>query len=259
VSIYKDLLKWADKQGQVESRLEPAETPEEAQHPLPGDMPRLLANDLQVLQENVEAVRARGTFSSVLFTSSVRGEGSSTISANWARLLARDHLAATPLQAVTDEIGGILMIDANLRRPVLHNLFDLDRKRGLTEVLQNELTLDQVLKSSPRRNLWVITAGKPAANPADLLGSVLMKGLLDECRRRFEFVVLDSAPVTLYAETLALAKQIEAIVLVVRAGKTRWEVALTARDQLQKVNSRILGVVLNQRRYLIPDWIYRRL
>ena len=259
MSIYKDILKWADKQGQVESRLEPDEMPEEAHHPLPGDMPRPLASDLQVLQENIEALRSQGTFKTVLFTGAVRGEGTSTMAANWARLLARDRMTGLPLGALDDAAGGILVIDSNLRRPVLHSLFDLDRKRGLTEVLQGELKLDQVLKGTPRRDLWVVTAGKPAANPADHLGSPVMKALLDECRQRFDFIIMDSAPVTLYAETLALAKQAEAIVMVVRAGKTRWEVALSARNQLQKVNSRILGVVLNRRSYIIPEWVYRRI
>jgi len=259
VSIYKDLIKWADKQGEAESQLEPDETPEEAHHPLPGDVPRLLANDLQVFQENIAALRAQTTFKSVLFTSAVRREGNSTLAANWGRLLARDRMSGLLIHAAEEIAGDILLIDANLRRPVLHSLFDLDRKRGLTEVLQGELELDQVLKSAPRRNLWIITAGKPAVNPADLLGSLLMKGLLDECRQRFEFIVLDSAPVSLYAETLALAKQVEAVVLVVRSGKTRWEVALSAKKQLEKVNTRLLGVVLNQRRFIIPEWIYRRI
>jgi protein-tyrosine kinase len=259
LSIYKDLIKWADKQGEVENPLEPDETPEEAHHPLPGDIPRQLANDLQVLQENIEAIWMQKNFKTVLITSSVRGEGSSTVAANWARLLARDRMTGLPVDDMDLIGGGILLIDANLRRPVLHSFFDIDRKRGLTEVLQGELRLDEVLKGAPRRNLWVITAGKPAANPADLLGSLLMKGLLDECRNRFEMVILDSAPVTLYPETLALAKQVETAILVVRSGKTRWEVAQSARNQLQKVNTHLLGVVMNQRKFIIPEWIYRRI
>lgn len=259
MSIYKDLFKWAEKQGDVESPLEPDEKPDEAHHPLPGDIPRVLANDLQVLQENIEALRAQKTFKSVLLTSSVRKEGSSTVAGNWCKLLARERMEGLPIRESENIYGGILLIDANLRRPTLHSLFDLDRKRGLTELLQGELNLEQVLKGASGRNLWVITSGKPAANPADLLGSLVMKGILDECRRRFEFVVIDSAPVTLYAETLALAKQAEAIVLVVQAGRTRWEVALSATKQLQKVNSRILGVVMNQRQFYIPEWIYRHI
>ncbi len=258
MSIYRDLIKWADKRDDVESSLEPDETPQEAHHPLPDDIPRLLANDLQVFQENITALRAQRNFKTVLMTAAVRGEGSSTIASNWCRLLARDRFSGLPFDAVETITGGILLIDANLRRPVQHSLFDMDRKRGLTELLQGELDLEQVLKSAPRRNLWIITAGKPASNPADLLGSLLMKGVLDECRRRFEFIVLDSAPVSLYAETLSLAKQVEAVVQVVRAGKTRWEVVLSARNQIHKVNSQILGVVLNQRKYIIPEWIYRR-
>jgi capsular exopolysaccharide synthesis family protein len=260
VTIYKDMIKWAEKRGEVlESPLEADETPDEAHHPLPGDLPRPLANDLQMLQENIEALRGQDEFRTVLVASAVRGEGASTIAANWCRLLARDRLSGMPI-STTDTIGGgILLIDANLRRPVQHSLFDLDRKRGLTELLQGELDLQQVIKGVSRRNLWVITSGKPAANPADLLGSMLMRGILEECRRRFEFIVVDAAPVSLYAETLALAKQVDATLLVVRTGQTRWEVAASAKNQLQKVNSRILGVVLNQRKFIIPGWIYKRI
>ncbi len=259
MSIYKDLFKWAEKKGESESPIEPEETPEEMSHPLEGEIPRLLANDLQVFQENMEALRAQNPFKSVLITSSVRREGSSMLAANWGRLLARERLEGLPIDTGESISGGIVIIDANLRRPAIHSLFDLDRKRGLTELLTGELELDEVLKSAPRKNLWIITSGKPAANPADLLGSLIMKGILAECRRRFQFVILDSAPVTLYAETLALAKQVESVVLVVKAGETRWEVALSAKKQLQKVNPRLLGVVLNQRKFYIPEWIYRRI
>jgi len=260
VSIYRDLIKWAEKRGEVEEHpLEPEESPAVAHHPLAAEMPRPLANDLQVLQENTTALRSQQDFRSVLVASAVWGEGVSTVAANWSRLMARDRMVGLPVDT-TDAIGGgVLLIDANLRRPVLHRLFELDRKQGLTELLQGELELEQVLKSAPRRNLWVITAGKPAANPADLLGSLLMKGILDECRRRFEFIVLDSAPITQHAETLALAKQVDAVVMVVHSGKTRWEVALSAKNQVLKVNPRILGVVMNQRQFIIPEWIYRRI
>lgn len=259
MSIYKDIFKWADKKGDTESPLEPEETYEELTHPLDDEIPRLLANDLQVFQENMEALRAQNQFKTVLITSSVRREGSSMLAANWGRLLARERLEGLPVDTGEMISGGIVLIDANLRRPSLHGMFNLDRKRGLTELLTGELQLDQVLKSAPRKNLWIITAGKPAANPADLLGSLVMKGILIECRQRFQFVIVDSAAVTLYAETLALAKQVEAVVLIVRAGETRWEVTLSAKKQIQKVNPRLLGVVLNQRKFYIPEWIYQRI
>jgi protein-tyrosine kinase len=259
VSIYRDLFKWAERNTDTESPIEPEEKPGEVGHPLLDDLPRTLTNDLQVLQENIDAIRAETPFKTVLVTSSVRREGSSTIVANWSRVLSRERFDGLPIDTGEMIAGGILVIDCNLRRPKLHSLFDLDRKRGMTELLTGELQLDEVLKGAPRKNLWVITAGKPAANPADLLGSILMKGLLDECRRRFQFILIDSAPTTLYAETLALAKQVEGVILVVQAGSTRWEVAASAKKALLKVNPNLLGVVLNQRQYYIPEWIYRRI
>lgn len=259
MSIYKDIFKWAEKKGDTEITVDLETSGETSVHPLPDALPRDLTNDLQVFQENMEAIKAQSAFKTVLITASVQGEGSSMIAANWGRLLARDRLDGLLID--TDEIthGGILVIDANLRNPCQHTLFDLDRKRGLSELLSGELVLDQVLKAVLRKNLWIMTAGKPVANPADLLGSLMMKGVLEECSRRFQIVIIDSAPTTLYADTLALAKQVEAIVLIVQAGVTRWEVILSAKKQLQKVNDRLLGVVLNQRKFYIPEWIYRRI
>ncbi len=86
-----------------------------------------------------------------------------------------------------------------------------------------------------------------------------MKGILTECSQRFQLVIIDSAPISLYAETLALAKNVEAAVLVVHTGQTRWEVALSSKKQLQKVNPNLLGVILNQRKFYIPEWIYQRI
>ncbi len=259
MSIYKDIFAWAEKKGGNESPIEPEESAEEKAHPLEAEIPRLLANDLQVFQENIEAIRTQKPFKSVLITSSVRREGSSILSANWGRLLARERFYGLPVDTSEEIAGGVLLVDANLRRPALHSLFDLDRKRGLTELLTGEFQLEQVLKSAPRKNLWVITAGKPAANPADLLGSLVMKGILTECSQRFQLVIIDSAPISLYAETLALAKNVEAAVLVVHTGQTRWEVALSSKKQLQKVNPNLLGVILNQRKFYIPEWIYQRI
>lgn len=259
MSIYKDIFKWAEKKGDSDNPVEAEQTTEEVAHPLEGEIPRLLANDLQVLQENIESARAEEAFKTVLVTSAIRREGSSNLAANWARLIARERLDGLTVETSESISGGILIIDANIRWPAMHNLFELDRKRGLTDLLTGELQLEQVLKSAPRRNLWVITAGKPAANPADLLGSLQMKSVLAQCKQKFQFIIIDSAPTTLYAETIALAKQAEAIVLVVRAGATRWEVSLSAKKQLEKVNPRILGVVLNQRKFYIPEWIYRRI
>ncbi len=259
MSIYRDIFKWADRKGESESPVDLEQSEDTSVHPLSETIPRHLANDLQVFQENIEALKTQSPFKTILITASVRGEGSSTIAANWGRLMARDRLDGLPVDTEMTTYGGIVIIDANLRNPSLHTLHNQDRKRGLTELLSGELDLDQVLKAAQRKNLWIITAGKAAANPADLLGSLMMKGVLEECARRFQLVLIDSAPTVKYADTLALAKHVETIVLVVHAGVTRWEVALSAKRQLGKVNSRLLGVVLNQRKFYIPEWIYQRI
>jgi len=102
----------------------------------------------------------------------------------------------------------------------------------------------------------VVTAGRPAGTPSSILGLPPLKTALDQYRARFDWVVVDGPPITVYSDASILAPLVDGVVLVVEAERTRWEVVSQARRILEESGARILGAVLNRQRYHIPPALY---
>jgi capsular exopolysaccharide synthesis family protein len=183
----------------------------------------------------------------IMMLSSVHGEGTSSVCAQFARSL---------LQV---EGRKVLLVDANLRSPVQHKLFGLQRPGGLVELLKGMVEPHEIIKETGHAGLSVITAGEATEDTPDLLGSSRLKELLAEWKETYHYVLLDSAPILAYADAVILCQAVDGVVLVVHAGKTRREVIQQAQDTINKAQAKVLGVVLNRRRYVIPKGIYRRL
>jgi capsular exopolysaccharide synthesis family protein len=171
------------------------------------------------------------TLRTVLVTSPQKGEGKSVTSANLALTMAQE------LQR------RVVIVEADLRKPSMQQLFGLPPGPGLTDYLSGAAELKDVMRFIPDHNLTVIHAGSTAANPAELLGSTAMRRLLDTLRTRFDRVILDTPPVLPLADVAVLAPLVDGMLMVVRAGvtpKPAIENALRAFD-----SSRLLGIVLN--------------
>jgi capsular exopolysaccharide synthesis family protein len=137
-----------------------------------------------------------------------------------------------------------VILEADLRKPSLQQLFGLPLGPGLAEYLAGAAELKDAMKFLPDYNLTVIPAGLPPANPAELLGSTAMRRMLDHLRTRFDRVILDTPPVLPLADVAVLSPLVDGALLVVRAGvtpKPAIENALRSFDA-----SRLLGVVLNE-------------
>ena len=167
---------------------------------------------------------------SLLVTSTAAEEGKSTTLAN---------LGVTFAQAGHE----VILVDSDLRRPSLHRLFDLPNEYGLTTALLSE-TAGPVLQPTPVERLRVLTSGPLPPNPAELLSSRRCARLIAELRDRAEFVFFDCPPIVAVTDAAILARQVDGVVLVVSAGRTRWEHAARARQLLERVQARVLGVVL---------------
>jgi protein-tyrosine kinase len=186
---------------------------------------------------------------SILFCSPGRGEGNSTVLIHFALTLAA--------------VGNlVLLVDGNLRDPSLHEAFDLPKENGLTELIFSRSpfrNLNQFLKATTLENLWVITSGNVHPNPASILESSYVEMLIDQVKAQWDWVLFDSPPVADYSDSIALAGKVDGVVLVVEAEKTQWEVVQDVRGRLEHGGGRFLGVILNKRRFHIPNWIYKRL
>ena len=183
----------------------------------------------------------------ILVVSAVHGEGASTIARELALLLARDGLARP------------VLVDANLRTPNQHRAFGVERTGGLTELVTQGLALDQAVRNGASSPLPLLTSGRPAGNPTAVLGAPALRAAVDALRAKYNWVVVDGAPVTVYSDASILAGWVDGVVLVVEAERTRAEVVTHAKRALEESGARIFGAVLNRQRYHIPPALYGRL
>ena len=185
----------------------------------------------------------------ILFCSPSRREGNSTVLLNFSQTLAAEG-------------SKVLLIDANLRDPELHKAFHLQRQNGLTELVSEESPrrdFDHFIKETSLENLYVITGGSPHPNPGSVLESDYFGTLLDQLKFQWDWVLIDSPAITSYSDSNAVASKVDGIILVIQAEKTRWQVGQEIRERLENCGGRILGVILNKRRFPIPAWVYKSL
>lgn len=176
----------------------------------------------------------------VLMTSATVGEGKSTIAA----LLA--------LTAVENTDGEVLLVDSDLRRPVIHTLFGLGREGGFRELLAGDIDLESALKKSFRQRLKIITSGSGREPVWQLLEPRKLQPLFSSLRARFSYLIVDAPPVIPVSDVLNLTSESERVLLVVKAGETPREVVKRASDLLKESGAQILGVVLNNARQVLP-------
>jgi capsular exopolysaccharide synthesis family protein len=192
-----------------------------------------------------EAIRSLRT--SVAFSS--EAEGSAVILVTSAQPLEGKTTTACNL-AMAMAYGGarVLLVDADLRRPSVHNGFGLENRVGLSDVLTRGAPLTSaVYRLASPDNLWVMTAGAPPHNPSELLGSKRMEHLLEQMRTGpFEWVIIDTPPVLAVTDASILAREATGVAFVLGSGMTRRRLAERAIETLAIGGPRILGAVLNR-------------
>ncbi len=135
-----------------------------------------------------------------------------------------------------------------MRRPRLHSIFNVDNKVGLSSLLASELSehdLTSAIKQDEKTKLFLITSGPIPPNPAELIGSSQMAGLLANLQTRFTHVVVDSPPIASFTDGVLIASMVDGVILVVHAGHSSRQVVRRSRQLLQEIGAKILGVVLN--------------
>jgi capsular exopolysaccharide synthesis family protein len=192
-----------------------------------------------------EAIRSLRT--SVAFSS--EAEGSAVILVTSAQPLEGKTTTACNL-AMAMAYGGakVLLVDADLRRPSVHNGFGLENRVGLSDVLSGHTPLaSAVYRLASPDNLWVMTAGAPPHNPSELLGSKRMEQLIEQMRTGpFEWVIIDTPPVLAVTDASILAREATGVAFVLGSAMTRRRLAERAIETLAIGGPRILGAVLNR-------------
>jgi capsular exopolysaccharide synthesis family protein len=199
------------------------------------------------LKTNLFAGHHGGPVKTILFSGTNHGDGSSTTAINFATTLAED-----------DRIK-VLLMDVNLRTPSLHGTFHLQPDHGLSDLPANGRDPEALVKKVPRCNLYVVTCGSSYTGPLSLFQSTCFCEFLKLMKTKFDYVILDGPPTPTYSETRLLCSQVDGVVMVLAAGKTREQVAKKAKQEIEEAGGKILGLVLNRRKFHIPEWLYRRL
>jgi capsular exopolysaccharide synthesis family protein len=157
-----------------------------------------------------------------------------------------DHTTVLANVGIAAAAGGarVVLVDADLRRPSLHEIFRLTNAEGLATCLR-QASDDVMPQRTTIDGLWVLPSGPPPANPVELLSQPSMKTLLDELSEGADLVMLDSPPAGPLADASVLAGWVDGVVLVLDARRTRREQATRAKDQLDRVHARMLGTVVS--------------
>jgi capsular exopolysaccharide synthesis family protein len=180
----------------------------------------------------------------ILVTSAMPQEGKTTTSINTAVVLAQKGVR-------------VLLIDADLRRPGIHKALGMGPRSGLSNVLTGSADLQQAITRSPLiPSLSILPAGTPPPNPAELLASTNTRDLLEALRQEFDHIVIDTPPTLSVTDAVVLSTRADAVVLVIRSGKTTKQALRRARELLFRVNARVTGVLLNAVDLSSPDYYY---
>jgi capsular exopolysaccharide synthesis family protein len=190
----------------------------------------LLLNAFGILRINVNRLATQGALKTILITSPSRGEGKTTIAMN---------LAAAFIQSGRK----VVLLDADLLHPALHQRFGLDNDRGLHEILMDDVNWHDVVHDCG--GISVITSGGNAASSTSLLESKKMSQLLRHLQTEVDFVIVDGPPLFI-VDSQILASRVGGILLVIRRGDTLTAVARAMLDQLKLIDANVLGVVLNR-------------
>ncbi|MBD3374908.1 polysaccharide biosynthesis tyrosine autokinase [candidate division KSB1 bacterium] len=138
-----------------------------------------------------------------------------------------------------------LLVDADLRRGVLHNTFGIKKSPGFTNYLSGNATLSSVVQTTHIPNLSVISCGQMLPNPSELLGSFQMKRFLEEARRKFDFIIFDTPPLEAATDAVVLGTQVDAVAIVARSGMTNKHQAEEKIKVFRQVPVNLVGVVVN--------------
>ena len=204
-----------------------------------GESPFLLSNDNAIVSDayrsirtNLQYINFNQSIKTLIVSSPNQSEGKTTVSANLAIVYAQAGYK-------------VLIIECDLRRPTLANLFYIPDDRGLSNVLAGAATVESVMRETQVDGLQIISSGPIPPNPADLLNSEHMDRALADLREKFDLIILDSPPALAITDTAILSTKADAVLLLSHYGKTKKNEIVAAKEALSKVGARIIGFVIN--------------
>jgi non-specific protein-tyrosine kinase len=193
-----------------------------------------VAEAYRTLRTSIEFASVDAPIRTLLVTSSIPGEGKTITASNLAVVFAQAGRR-------------VLLVDADLRKPGIHVVFDLPNAHGLTTLLRSdEVSLDAIAQTTEQENLRILTTGPLPPNPAELLGSQRMRTFLDRLKTGEGLVIFDSPPLQAVTDAAVLSSLLDGTLFVIDAGHSRRGAVRQGRDVLARAGANVLGAVLNR-------------
>lgn len=193
-----------------------------------------ISEQYRTLRTNIQFSSIDGEMTTMMVTSAGPGEGKSTTISNLAVVLAQQG-------------KHVLLVDADLRKPTVHHTFRQTNNRGLTNVLTRQLSIEEAIKGTDVERLSILPSGPVPPNPSELLGSNMMKHVIEKVSAEHDFILFDCPPLLAVTDAQIMANYCQGVILVVNSGKTEIDAAIKAKESLENVNAKLLGVVLNDK------------
>ncbi len=192
------------------------------------------AEAFRTMRTNVDFADVDSGLKSLLVTSPTAGDGKSTVAANLALAFAQAGRRT-------------ILVDADLRKPSVHEMFDQSNTFGLTSLIRSEvIDLGHVLRTVDEPNLRLLTSGPLPPNPAELLGSNRMRTIIEALEGQADLVIFDSPPSIAVTDAAVLASLIDGTIVVVAAGQTRRDHVRQTDETMGRVGGRVIGAILNR-------------
>jgi len=192
-----------------------------------------LSEDYRTIRTSLLLSHAGNPPKVIVFTSAMSKEGKSSTVANMAVSFAQLE-------------ERVLVIDADMRKPRIHKIFDVDNSAGLSGYLAGKTFIRNAIQKSSIDNVWILPAGLIPPNPAELLNSKKMKELIDVVKKGYDIILIDSPPVLAVVDSVIVSTLADGTVFIVKTGNTTYKMLSNAIEELNKANAKVLGLVFNE-------------
>ena len=217
--------------------------PAEGESVIPDDFLR----ELGILRNSIETLMQRKERRTLLFTSSAHEEGTTTLAASYARLVALNTGSR------------VLLIELNARTPSLFWRMGMSGGEGVTHYMAGGRSLEALVQPAEDAGFDLMHVGERDPAQIQLLLADHFPRLIAEAQQSYDTVIIDAPPIVGSPETPPMAASVDGVVLVVQCERTKREIVQRSIDLVEQMGGRTLGVVLNRKKYYIPDFIYKRI
>lgn len=192
-----------------------------------------ISEEYRLLRTKIPFFSKDQELKTVMVTSSQPGEGKTTTISNLAVTYAHEGKK-------------VLLIDVNMRKPSLHRVFALPNHQGLSTVLTGDIAVEKVIQDTIVTNLSLLPSGPVPSNPSELINPPIMRELLEQLKLEYDVILMDTPSVLAVSDSVIISALCDGVIMVAAAGKVNKDHLRKAKEQLDHVDARMLGIVVNQ-------------